>query len=597
MTLASFIPKSHYNVCSRGMQPMTRARMSSPAVAQASADGGPREKAARALYSLLELSKALSSVVDLDDLLRVIVEKSSAVVEAERTTVFILDPEREQLWSRVAQGISEITIEVPLGTGVVGEVARSRAMTNIPDAYADPRFNREIDQKTSFRTRSILCAPVIDSKGRLLGVIESINKITAAAFDAEDETLMAALAAHAAVAIQRTQATEVQLENERFEQSLRVANEIQMRMLPKGEITLPDDAAFALRAYIRPAKQVGGDLYDFFWTRDDLRFCIGDVTGKGIGAALVMAVTKTLFRAHATLQDDPARLMSAINERIYEDTDPAMFVTAFCGFLDLHTGRLVYTNAGHDRPLLFSPAKTVQRIDSKSGLPLGVLPKFSYLSQEIVLDAGDTLFLYTDGVTEATDKAAQLFSFERLGAVLEDLRGNDPSSIVTTVSERVDSFAGGTAQADDITMLCIRYLGAKQGAAAKFPRVAGGLQDVMRFVTPFLDSIGAASDVRYAVELSVEELFTNFVRHNASGKEEIEIRLQRTDDGLTIAMTDFDAPRFDINTDAPDPGVDRSLDEREPGGLGLFLIKKLMDRVEYHHDGTVGTVTLHKRMV
>ena len=576
---------------------MTRARMSSPAVAQASAAGGPGDKAARALYALLELSKALSSVVDLDDLLRVIVEKSSAVVEAERTTVFIYDAERERLWSRVAQGIDERTIEVAVGSGVVGEVARSRLLTNIPDAYADPHFNREIDQQTSFRTRSILCAPVIDSKGRLLGVIESINKTTARCFDQEDETLMSALAAHAAVAIQRTQATEVQLENERFEQSLRLANEIQMRMLPKGEITLPDDAAFAMRAYIRPAKQVGGDLYDFFWTPDYLRFCIGDVTGKGIGAALVMAVTKTLFRAHATMQDDPARLMSAINERIYEDTDPAMFVTAFCGFLDLHSGRLLYTNAGHDRPLLFSEGRAVERIDSKSGLPLGVLPSFHYLSQELVLAPGETLFLYTDGVTEATDLAANLFTYDRLVEVLTGLRGQEPPAIVTTVTASVDRFAGSTAQADDITMLCIRYHGARKAVAAKFPREAGALDDVIAFVTPFLDAIGASPEVRYAVELSVEELFTNFVRHNPAGKEEIEIRLQRRADELTIAMTDFDAQRFDINTDAPDPGVDRPLDEREPGGLGLFLIKKLMDRVEYRHDGTVGIVTLHKRMV
>ncbi|MEO6259439.1 MAG: SpoIIE family protein phosphatase, partial [Thermoanaerobaculia bacterium] len=532
----------------------------------------------------------------LDDLLTVIVEKSSAVVEAERTTVFIYDPERERLWSRVAQGVEGDTIEVAIGSGVVGDVARTRKMANIPDAYADPRFHREIDKKTSFRTAAILCAPVLDSKGRLLGVIESINKATAARFDEQDEKLMDALAAHAAVAIQRAQATEVQLDHERFEQSLRVANEIQMRMLPKGEIALPDDAAFAMRAYIRPARQVGGDLYDFFWTPDHLRFCIGDVTGKGIGAALVMAVTKTLFRAHATLQDDPASLMSAINARLYEDTDPAMFVTAFCGFLDLRSGRLVYSNAGHDRPLLFGPGRPVQRMDIKSGLPLGVLPSFRYLSQELQLDPGETIFLYTDGVTEATNRAEELFSFERLRDVLSDLTDESPSAIVAAVTARVDQFAGSTPQADDITMLCIRYIGLPE-VAATFPRDAVQLGKVIEFITPFLDTIGASAEARYAVELSVEELFTNFVRHNATGQGGIEIRLQRSGQDLSLTLTDFDTPRFDIHEDAPDPGVDRALDEREPGGLGLFLIKKLMDRVEYRHEGRAGTVTLRKRMV
>jgi len=264
--------------------------MSSPAVDHASDDAGRGDKSARALYALLELSKALSSVVDLDDLLTVIVERSSAVMEAERTSVFIYDSERERLWSRVAQGVDHGTIEVAVGSGVVGDVARTRELTNIPDAYADPRFNRDIDRKTSFRTAAILCAPVIGSKGSLLGVIESINKATGARFDEQDEKLMAALAAHVAVAIERAQTTEVQLENERFAESLRLANEIQMRMLPSGTISLPANARFALHAYIRPAKQVGGDLYDFFWTDDVLRFCIGDVTGKGVEAAALTAV-------------------------------------------------------------------------------------------------------------------------------------------------------------------------------------------------------------------------------------------------------------------------------------------------------------------
>ena len=573
---------------------MSPARMSSPAVDHASNDAGP-DKAARALYALLDLSKALSSVVDLDDLLTVIVERSSAVMEAERTSVFIYDAERERLWSRVAQGVEQGTIEVAVGSGVVGDVARTRELTNIPDAYADPRFNRDIDRKTSFRTAAILCAPVIGSKGSLLGVIESINKATGDRFDEQDEKLMAALAAHVAVAIERAQTTEVQLENERFAESLRLANEIQMRMLPSGTISLPENARFALHAYIRPAKQVGGDLYDFFWTDDVLRFCIGDVTGKGIGAALVMAVTKTLFRAHAAFQPDPATLMSAINARLYEDTDPSMFVTAFCGFLDLRNGRLLYSNAGHDRPLLFGAGKPVQRIDSKSGLPLGVLPSFKYVVQELRLAPGDTLFLYTDGITEATDKAEQLFTFERLRDVLTNATGDDPSTIVPAVTTSVDRFAGSTPQADDMTMLCLRYVGGVDEVSARFVREAEQLAAVIGFVTPFLDKIGASPEAHYAIELAVEELFTNFVRHNAAGTEEIEVRLQRTGEDVSIALTDFDTPPFDISIDAPDPGVDRPLNEREPGGLGLFLIKKMMDRVEYRHEGRAGTVTLHKR--
>src|SRR5205085_8944242 len=161
-------------------------------------------------------------------------------------------------------------------------------------------------------------------------------------------SLMRALAAHAAVAIERARMTEVHLDNQRYEQSLRLASEIQMRMLPSGTVNLPDNAPFAIHALIRPARQIGGDLYDFFWNDDSLYFCIGDVTGKGVGAALVMAMTKTLFRAHAAFQYDPARLMSSVNARLYEETDPSMFVTAFCGFLNIHNGKMTYSNAGHE---------------------------------------------------------------------------------------------------------------------------------------------------------------------------------------------------------------------------------------------------------
>lgn len=535
-------------------------------------------KASRSLYALLDLSKALSSVVDLDDLLTAIVEKASAVVEAERTSIFIYDQPRERLWTRVAQGVDKgTTIEVPLGAGVAGDVARTRAMTNIDDAYADPRFNSDHDQKSGFRTRAILCAPVLDSKNRLLGVIQSINKATAARFDEHDETLMNALAAHVAVAIERAQGTEIEIANERFEEALRVANEIQMRMLPSGTVELPPDAAFAIHAYIRPAKQVGGDLYDFFWTDERLSFCIGDVTGKGVGAALVMAVTKTLFHAHASMLDDPAELMSAMNATLYAETDPAMFVTAFCGVLDLRSGRLRYANAGHDRPLIVSAGKEPTRLESKSGLPLGVLPNFKYLVEEIDFESGDAMFLYTDGVTEATNRDEDMFGIERVRAAITT---RDPSKMIRNVVENVDGFVQQAPQADDLTILAIQFLGHR----ATFRRDMAELDRVFAFVA-------SASD--RSIDLAVEEIFTNFVRHNASGAGEIEITLVRNDDDVEVRLIDPDTPPFDIHRE---PDVNAPLEQRTPGGLGLYLTRKMMDRFDYSYENRVATITLRKRV-
>jgi serine phosphatase RsbU (regulator of sigma subunit) len=539
------------------------------------------DKAARALFALLELSKDLSSVVDLDQLLTVIVERSSSVVEAERTSIFIYDEANERLWAKVTQGLENHRIELPVGKGVVGDVARSRLMANIPDAYEDPRFNRETDRRTGYVTRSILCAPVLDSKGRLLAVLQSMNKVGGGRFDSHDETLMNALAAHVAVAIERAQATEVQLDNQRLEESLRLANEIQLRMLPRGKATTPEDAPFALHAHLRPARHVGGDLYDFFWTDDFLYFCIGDVTGKGIGSALVMAVTRTLFRAHATFQHDPAELMAAVSARVYEQTDPAMFVTAFCGFLDLKTGRVRYTNAGHDRPLVLSPGHPARRLESKSGLPLGVLPKFNYTVQELTLGVGDVLFLYTDGVTEATNAAEQMLTLDRVTEILTARKGSAPAQIVSDMIEHVDQFAGGTPQADDITMLCVQY----RGKSAKFKRELAELERVFEFVGSF------ANDP--SLNFAVEEIFVNCIDHNPDGKGDIEVRAARDGNDLSIAIIDPDGKPFDSDIQVD---VNAALQDREPGGLGLFLTRKMMDRVEHTHEAGVGTITIYKKV-
>jgi phosphoserine phosphatase RsbU/P len=412
----------------------------------------------RALLALLELSKALGSTVDLDALLRVIVEKTSHIVDAERTSIFIYDSVNERLWSRVAQGLGVATIELPLGSGVAGDVARTESIANIADAYQDSRFNPSFDQQTGYRTRSIICVPVHDSSGqRLLGVIQSVNKTTAERFDERDESLMKAVASHVAVALERTRLTEVTMENERLEQALRLASEIQMRMLPAGSFEAPD-GSFQVRAALRPARDVGGDLYDYFHSDDHLFFCVGDVSGKGVGAALVMAMTKTLFRANAALQADPAAVITAMSARLYEETDPSMFVTAFCGALDLRSGVLRYCNAGHDRPILVpGDGGPIQALDARPGIALGVFPGFRYQTGETTLAPGDRLFLFTDGATEATKDADQLFTLERLWETVSDFTSRGSRDLVEDVLNTLDEFVAGGPQFDDITLMMIRF--------------------------------------------------------------------------------------------------------------------------------------------
>lgn len=383
---------------------------------------------------------------------------------------------------------------------------------------------------------------------------------------------------------------------ERYDHSLRLAGEIQMRMLPSGTVVLPDNSPFAIHAFIRPAKQIGGDLYDFFWNDDSLSFCIGDVTGKGVGAALVMAMTKTLLRAYSVFQYDPARLMSAVNARLSEETDPSMFVTAFCGLLDLRTGRLLYSNAGHEPPLIIRAGKPVDRLPSRAGIPLGALRSFKYVVEKVMLEPGDVVLMFTDGVTEASNRSQELFSGSRLREVVDRCGASDPAHVVSEVVASVDRFAEGTPQSDDIAMVCVQYRGVPREVAATFRRNIDDLPKIFDLIGQFFDARPIDPAAKNAVELAAEEIFTNYIRHNEAGKDEIEIRLRLEGNELVMSLTDFGAPPFDIENDAPEPDVTTPLADREPGGLGVFLVKTMMDRVEYRHDEGNSTVTLFKRV-
>jgi sigma-B regulation protein RsbU (phosphoserine phosphatase) len=201
---------------------------------------------------------------------------------------------------------------------------------------------------------------------------------------------------------------------------------------------------------------VGGDLFDYQWQRGKLWFCIGDVSGKGVPAALVMALTKTLFRADGAFIEDPAQLMAAVNALIYEETGPGIFVSALCGCLDPATGHLRYSNGGHERPLLTAPGCPARLLEARAGLALGILPSFDYRVEEAALGPGETLLLYTDGVTEAVDPHQRMFGLERLQAEAAQAPAGGSQAQVEHLFGALDRFAAGAAQADDITLMGLR---------------------------------------------------------------------------------------------------------------------------------------------
>lgn len=411
------------------------------------------------LRVLLEVTEALAREVALDRLLQVIMAKTTEVLDADRSTLFLYDASREELWSLIAQGLGTREIRIPADLGLTGYVAQTREVVNLADAYEDARFNRRIDRETGYRTRSMLCMPVENAEGTLIGVIQVLNK-KEGLFTDVDERLLAGLAAHAAVAIERARLVDQLMLQQRLERDLEVAREIQVGLLPG---TVPDDPAeprYRLAARMEPATEVGGDFYDFFMLDGHrLALAIGDVSGKGVSAALFMGVTRTLLRATARHGLAPDICMEFVNSTLAAQNPADMFVTLFYGILNLETGVLAYCNAGHCSPCLLHNDGSVVVLEQTNGVPVCAVEGYPYDARQIQLAPGEHLLFYSDGVTETMDLDDQLFGEARLQKALQHRRETTPEETVARVFEAVDAFRGTVPPWDDITVMAVCYQG------------------------------------------------------------------------------------------------------------------------------------------
>ena len=543
------------------------------------------ERQARNLKALLGVAKALASEIKLDNLLQVIVAKAAEVMDAERATLFLYDKPRNELWSKTTQKLEINEIRVALGVGIAGTVAKTRALINIADAYADPRFDSTFDKQTGYRTRSILCLPLIGNGDSLVGVIQVLNKRNRETFDKIDESLLAGLSDHITVALERGRLIEAYIEKERLEEGLKLAHDIQMSMLPKTFPPFPERRDLDIFAAITPAKKVGGDFYDFFFLDENrLCFAIGDVSGKGVPAALFMAVVKTLFKAIAGRVQNPGEILSTVNREICRDNDSQMFTTLFCGILDTRTGEIRYSNGGHNPPYHLSRAG-VQQVPKTGGRVLGLLEETTYAGSRLVLGPGETLLLYTDGVTEALDPAEQFFSERRLESILTQINFASAREQIEYLTREITLFAAGAEQADDITTLAIRFLGP---AGSKNGELQFTLKNRIAEIAALGERLGEFAavhqltpNVLHDLNLALEEAVTNIISHGYSDHREHEILVCiRVESGAVIAELKDDARPFNPLT-VPEADATKPLDERTAGGLGIHLMRKLMDGIEY----------------
>ena len=377
---------------------------------------------------------------------------------------------------------------------------------------------------------------------------------------------------------------------ERIERELQIAHEIQMSMVPKIFPPFPDRSEFDIFAALVPAKEVGGDLYDFFFIDDDhLCFAVADVSGKGVPASLFMAVTKTLFRATAGNGGTPGEILARLNTDICRDNESCMFVTFFCGILNIRTGQVDYSNGGHNLPY-YLQRDGVSPLENLGGRALGLVEQSPYASGRMVLRPGDALLLYTDGVTEAMDLSRRLYSDERLEKFLGTNRSSAPRQIIGDLISDVRHFAGEAPQSDDITVLALHYFGTTkkmpEHVEIKLHNKLSELAAASLALTEFGRQHDLTDSVLHDLNLVLGEILTNTISYGYtdSGEHEITVRLSVEPGEVRVEVEDDGQPFNPL--EAPEADTTKPLEDRAVGGLGVHLVRKLMDGLEYQrHEG------------
>jgi sigma-B regulation protein RsbU (phosphoserine phosphatase) len=413
-----------------------------------------------ALASLIEISIIINSVLELDELVGLVMEKAQSVMNAEASSVMLINAEEQILECSVALGSvgDEVKkIRLKMGEGIAGWVAEHGESLLVPDVAADPRFSSKSDDSTGFQTRSILAAPLI-VKDRTIGVAEVINRNDGLAFNDDDLELFSTFCRQVAMAIENARMYEVKLQQQRLENELESARIIQQSFMPEV-FPAPPETAFSIAARSIPAKAVGGDFFDYIqFDRNTVGIALGDVTGKGVPAALYMARFVSDFRQYTKVYDDPAEALKELNRLLVDRSRRGMFVTFQYGILFGDENKFVLANGGHLPFIKMNNAeRKIELLDGGKSIPLGIMPELAMDSDSVTIKRKDTLVLITDGIMEAKNKQSELYSLPRTLDVLSNLFDASADEIVRVLIEDVVEFSKGCEQHDDLTVLVMKW--------------------------------------------------------------------------------------------------------------------------------------------
>lgn len=402
---------------------------------------------------VLEVSRQLTVTADLDLLLRRMAEAATSLLGAERASIFVHDPEKKQLWTKIALGSGEI--RVPEHAGIVGHVFKTDSLLNIPDAYADARFNRAIDLKTGFVTRNLLTTPMNDFDGRPIGVMQVVNKI-GGTFLAQDDTMLRLLADQAGVALQRYRLQQAAVETVELKREMVLARKVQDRLIPRSA---PVITGLEAVGWTSPASITGGDCFDLWRMTDGaLGIFLGDASGHGLAPALVVSQARTLIRALSEIDCNPMWLLGKVNTRLADDLEESRFVTAFAGCLR-PDGLLKWYSAGHG-PIFVraDPDGPIEALMPQAP-PIGVDPVMPNEPPDTLqLKPGGWLIVMSDGIFEAMtpNEARELYGVGRLTELLDTCRNESPSHTLACIQKAMIDWQGRVEPADDQTVVIIR---------------------------------------------------------------------------------------------------------------------------------------------
>ena len=449
----------------RGAEPLTPAvreqlamlaRFAAVVLALAERRGAMEE-----LSSIVEATKRLNSKLDLGELIQIILQIATRQTGADRGTVFLVDYEREEIWSLVGLGLEEQVIRLPITRGIAGWVARKGTPVRVENAYEDPRFEPEVDKRLGYTTTRLLCQPIRNEAGAIIGVLHLLNK--AEPFNDEDEAFLDALSVHVALALEKAQLHRERIEKEKMESDLALAREIQAGFLPEAP---PQWEGVEIAVSHRASQMVSGDYYDFLPVnaggKEALLLVVADVEGKGAASALVMANVQAMLHALADRVDALEELPATINQKILMGARGSVsagratkYLSMFLALVEDGGRRLRYVNCGHVPPAVIRADGRREWLET-GGMIVGLLPDVEFECGTVELGPGDLLVVCTDGISEAMDAAGNEFGRPRLAESVGQKRGRKPQEILSGVLEEVEKYSRGGTHEDDRVLLILK---------------------------------------------------------------------------------------------------------------------------------------------